>query len=526
MALRIYNSLTRSETEFQPLEPGKVRMYVCGITSYAPSHIGHARAYVAFDVVYRWLKRHYLVTFVRNFTDIDDKIIKAAHANGEDPMTLSERFIRMFGEDMNELGNAVPDVEPRVTTHIPEIVRMIETLEQQGFAYRLDGDVYYEVKKFQAYGRLSGRSLDQLEAGARVEVDERKRSPYDFALWKAAKPGEPFWDSPFGKGRPGWHIECSAMAEKYLGVRFDLHGGGKDLLFPHHENELAQSCAAHGTPEFANVWMHNGFVNLMPEGCPKCEAAVPEGAKVEAGLTCAACGYLFTEEDFKMSKSRGNFYPIREVLARYEGEALRLFFLTTHYRKPINFSHVLLEDAEKRLDKNYETLQEIERFTTQQTFTPGKSFAGIFGFDPLEKFKEAMDSDFNTAVALAEAAEVFRLANDLLRGDENKRLGRVLSPEETSRLLLDCQEMIRSMGDILGLWQAEPRAYLERRKIAKSSSLTMTPAQIEALIVERKEARNRKDFRRSDQIRDELKAKGIVLKDAKDGSTTWTVEES
>ncbi|MEQ9503623.1 MAG: cysteine--tRNA ligase [Deltaproteobacteria bacterium] len=517
MGLRVFDTRTREKVDFNPLEPGKVRMYVCGVTVYAPTHIGHGRCYVAFDVVYRWLKTQYLVTYVRNFTDVDDKIIKAANANGETTDEVTNRFIAQFSSDMSELGCLEPNIEPRVTTHIAEIVAMIETLIAKGFAYDVDGDVYFEVAKYDAYGALSGRKLDEQEEGARVAVDTRKRAAADFALWKSAKPGEPSWDSPWGKGRPGWHIECSAMSGKYLGEVFDIHAGGKDLVFPHHENELAQSCAANGTELMANIWMHNGFVNLMPEKCPGCDTELENIP--ESGHHCA-CGYTFTEMDFKMSKSRGNFYPVREMLAQYEGEALRMLFLTSQYRSPIAFSHDLLDAAEKRLDKNYETLEAMDAFTNEQTFVPGKNLAATFDVDPWARFTEAMNDDFNTPRALAEAAEVFHIANELIHGQEKARIGEVLSPENTSRLLAEARVILRQMGDVLGLWQADPKAYLERRKLARSSSLQLTPAQIEAFIEERKEARAKKDFKRADEIRDELKAKGIILKDGKDG-TTW-----
>lgn len=521
MGLKVYDTRRHEKVDFEPIEDGKVRMYVCGITSYAPSHIGHGRCYVAFDVAYRWLKRNYLVTYVRNFTDVDDKIIKAANKNSEDPSALAETFIGQFHADMAELGCLEPDVEPRVTTHIPEIVAMVQTLVENGHAYVIDGDVYFEVSTFPSYGGLSGRSLDDLEAGARVTVDERKRSPFDFALWKSAKPGEPSWDSPWGKGRPGWHIECSAMSGKYLGNTFDIHAGGKDLVFPHHENEVAQSCAANGTERLANYWLHNGFVNLLPQKCPGCDAELVGEPKV--GEKCG-CGYEYSEADFKMSKSRGNFYPVREMLSRYEGEALRLFFLNCHYRSPIAFSHELLDDAEKRLDKNYETLAAIDDFTNEQTNIPGLNFAATFGHDPLEVFAEAMNDDFNTPRALAEAAEVFRIANDLVRGNEKERIGEVLSPEHTSRLLAEAKMILAEMGATLGLWQSEPAVYLERRKMARSTDLALTPAQIEALITERAEARTSRNFKRADEIREELKAKGIILEDGRDG-TTWNVAD-
>jgi cysteinyl-tRNA synthetase len=521
MALRIYNTLTREKEDFAPLVPGKVRLYVCGVTPYAPSHIGHARCYTAFDVVYRWLKRHYLVTYVRNYTDVDDKIIRDANKAGEHPFAFSEKYIAQYRADMALLGNSVPNIEPKVTDHIPEIVDLVERLVKKEAAYVVEGDVYFDVAKFPAYGKLSGRVVEEQEAGARVAVDQRKRSPNDFALWKTAKPGEPSWDSPWGKGRPGWHIECSAMSAKYLGEPFDIHGGGKDLMFPHHENEIAQSCAASGHDVLSRVWMHNGFVNLLPADCPKCKT------KLEAADTsgCTSCGYSFTEAELKMSKSRGNFYPIREIASRYEAEALRSFLLTAHYRTPIAFSHSLLDEAEIRLDKTYETLQKIGSFASDQTFIPGPSFAAMFNFDPRARFAEAMNDDFNTAKALADLAEVFRVANDLLHGGEKERLGRMLSPAETSRILHEIQDIIRDTGEVLGLWQEDPNKYMERRKMASSAKLSISPAEIQNLIDQRNAARAAKDFKRSDEIRAELKLKGIVLKDSAKGTEWYAVEE-
>jgi cysteinyl-tRNA synthetase len=525
MGQRIYNTLSRDKEELVPLAPGKIRMYVCGITSYAPSHIGHARCYVAFDTIYRWLRRSHLVTFVRNFTDVDDKIIRAAAAAGENPRALAERYIAQFQADMAMLGCETPNIEPRVTDHLPDVIDLVKRLVDKGAAYQVDGDVYYDVKANPDYGRLSGRSLDDLEAGARVEVDPRKRSPYDFALWKSAKPGEPSWDSPWGQGRPGWHIECSAMSMKYLGETFDIHGGGKDLVFPHHENELAQSCSATGAAILAKYWMHNGFVNLLPTRCKHCESEIsrPEDAQELTG--CPRCGRAFTEDELKMSKSRGNFYPIREVTARYEAEALRALLLTSHYRSPIQFSHDLLEDTETRLDKVYETLKRAREFTGTQTFVPGKSFAATFSFDPLARFKEAMEDDFNGAKAIADMSEVFHVANELMDGGEKKRIGEVLSPQDTSRLLAEILEIVRDTGSVLGLWQQDPAQYIERRKMAKASKLALTPAQIQTKIDERNQARKSKNFKLADQIRDELKGNGIALKDGPKGTEWYAIDE-
>jgi cysteinyl-tRNA synthetase len=515
MGLRIYDSKTRDKVEFVPLEPGKVRMYVCGITPYAPSHVGHARSAVAFDVVYRWLKTKYVVTFLRNVTDVEDKLIRAANAEQTTSEAIAQRFLKQYQADMRELNCLDPDLEPKVTQNIDAILDMVKRLVERGVAYAVDGDVYFDVTRFPAYGSLSGRSLQDLEVGARVDVDERKRNPWDFALWKSSKPGEPSWDSPWGKGRPGWHIECSAMAEKFLGKTFDLHGGGRDLIFPHHENEIAQSCAANEVPIYARVWMHNGFINLMPEQCPSCKKAIE--TEVER---CPYCGYVFSDDELKMAKSKGNVFSVRETLSRHEAEALRLLFLNSHYRKDIAYSHALLEDAEKRLDKHYETLAAIDEFTSAQTFVPGKNFAATYGADPKSELEAAMDDDFGTPRALAAMENVFRIANELIHGQEKKPM----SPEDTSRILYEIREIVREAGGVLGIWQSEPKAYLNRRKMAKAKTLQLTPAQIEALIEERNQARKSKNFARGDEIRNELKQKGIVLKDSKDG-TTWTVEE-
>lgn len=525
MTVSIYDTRAQALRPFAPEDPSNVTIYVCGPTVQSGPHIGHLRGALSFDILRRWLAHRFgRVTFVRNVTDIDDKVL--ANATDAEPWwALAYRMELAFTHAYSAIGILPPTYEPRATASIPQMVEIIERLIDAGHAYAADagsdaaGDVYFDVRSWPAYGELTRQSLDAMEPAA--DVDPRgKRDPRDFALWKGSKPDEPAsarWDSPWGPGRPGWHIECSAMSRRYLGAQFDIHGGGLDLRFPHHENELAQSCAANGTELMANIWMHNGFVNLMPEKCPGCDKELEKIP--ESGHHCA-CGYTFTEMDFKMSKSRGNFYPVREMLAQYEGEALRMLFLTSQYRSPIAFSHDLLDAAEKRLDKNYETLEAMDAFTNEQTFVPGKNLAATFDVDPWARFTDAMNDDFNTPRALAEAAEVFHIANELIHGQEKARIGEVLSPENTSRLLAEARVILRQMGDVLGLWQAEPKAYLERRKLARSSSLQLTPAQIEAFIEERKEARAKKDFKRADEIRDELKAKGIILKDGKDG-TTW-----
>ena len=528
MGLRIYDTRRREKVPFEPIDEGKVGMYVCGITSYAPCHIGHGRMYLAFDVIYRWLKRSYDVTYVRNFTDVDDKIIKAATAAGEDPAVLAQRYIDLCELELGKIGCAQPTESPRVTQNIPQIIALIETIIANGHGYAVDGDVYFDVKSFDAYGTLSGRTLadlDDLEAGARVDVDTRKRSPHDFALWKSAKPGEPFWASPWGDGRPGWHIECSAMSSRYLGETFDIHGGGKDLVFPHHENEIAQSCAASKRPELARYWLHNGFVNLMPEICPSCAAEV-EAVECGQGLPDkCGCGYEFTEMDSKMSKSRGNFYPLGEIIAAYEPEALRALLLSCQYRTPISFSHKLLVEAERRLDKVYETLAAIDAYVSDQTFSPGDSFAKMFEIDLRAKFEEAMDDDFNTAKALADVGEVFRIANDLVNNKEKARIGRKISATDKSRLLTEVRQLANECGDVLGLWAQDPQVYLTRRRTKLLAGLDITEEQIEQGIVDRATARSDKDWARADEIRNELKAKGVVLNDSPTG-TTWAIDDA
>jgi cysteinyl-tRNA synthetase len=514
--IRIFETMARDKIEFRPLEPGKVRMYVCGPTPYAPSHIGHARTFIAFDVVARWLRRSYEVTYVRNVTDVDDKIIKAANAAGVPAEAFAGRYLDEFHRDMAAVGCASPDVEPRVTTHMAEIIALVSDLVQRGFAYPVDGDVYFDVLRFPAYGALSQQTLEERDAGARVEVDPRKRSPYDFALWKAAKPGEPFWASPWGQGRPGWHIECSAMSKKHLGATFDVHGGGKDLMFPHHENEIAQSCAASGEPVLARYWMHSGFVNLMPEKCPRCNTEMVAEAKA-----CAACGHVLTDDDLKMSKSRGNFYPIHETISAFEPEALRMLLLSSQYRSPIAFSHTLLAEAERRLDKLYETVDGIRRATSGAAAIasgPGLLDSGLLKVDPRKAFAEAMDDDFNTAIAIAELAAVFRAANELLHETAPKK------GAERVRLLREAGALIAELGGVLALFQQDPAAYLARRRDKRARALQIEPAEIERLIGERAAARKAKDYKRGDEIRDQLKAKQIVLKDGKDG-TSWEIAE-
>ncbi len=457
--LKIYNSLARQKQEFLPIEAGKVRMYVCGMTVYDYCHIGHARVMVVFDMVASYLRASgYEVTYVRNITDIDDKIIARAQENGEDINALTARYIAAMEEDAAALGVHKPDLEPRATQHMHEIIAMIEALLVRGHAYLADnGDVYYDVSGFSAYGQLSGKKLDELRAGARVEIEVGKDDPLDFVLWKAAKPGEPSWASPWGPGRPGWHIECSAMSTGCLGNHFDIHGGGQDLQFPHHENEIAQSEGATGE-HFVNYWMHNGFVRV---------------------------------DDEKMSKSLGNFFTVREVLARYRPEVVRYFILASHYRSPLNYSDDHLDKARNALDRLYTALRGL----------PAGSGQVLPGYR--HRFNTAMDDDFNTPEAIA---VLFELAHELnrARDGDHERTG-------------DLAATLRSLGAILGLLQADPDTYL---RTATSGEASLDEARIEVLLEQRDQARRERDWAASDRIRDALLEQGIVLEDGPAG-TTW-----
>lgn len=452
--LKIYNTLAREKQEFVPLAPGRVRMYVCGMTVYDHIHMGGARMLVAFDVVQRWLRASgYDVTYVRNITDIDDKIIKRAQESGDAVEALTARFIAAMDEDSAALGVEKPNFEPRATEHVPGMLKMIDLLERRGLAYRApSGDVNFAVRKFPDYGKLSGKSLDDLRAGERVDVLPGKQDPLDFVLWKSAKEGEPYWESAWGRGRPGWHIECSVMSSTLLGNHFDIHGGGQDLQFPHHENEIAQSEGANQS-KFVNYWMHNGFVRVDNE---------------------------------KMSKSLGNFFTVREVLARYDAEVIRFFIVRAHYRSPLNYSEQNLEDAKHALTRLYTALKGLE------------AAAGPVDWnDPhAKRFREAMNDDFNTPEAVA---VLFDLANEL-----NK-----------SRSAKDAA-LLKSLAGILGLLQRKPEQFLQ----ALPAGEGLTPQRIEALIAERAAARTARNFAEADRIRKELLAAGIALEDTSKG-TIW-----
>ncbi|HEX5773445.1 MAG TPA: cysteine--tRNA ligase [Geomobilimonas sp.] len=488
MPLRVYNTLSARKEEFIPLTPGEVKMYVCGVTVYDHSHIGHARANVVFDVIYRYLRTRYAVTYVRNYTDIDDKIINRANKEGVTYDVISERYIRAFDEDMARLGLVKPTIEPKATEHIAEIISIVQRLIDKGCAYQAEGDVYFCVEKFDSYLKLSKRNLDEMQAGARIEVDERKRHPMDFALWKEAKPGEPFWESPWGKGRPGWHIECSAMSMKYLGESFDIHGGGKDLIFPHHENEIAQSEAANGKP-FVKYWLHNGFVNINAE---------------------------------KMSKSLGNFFTIKEVLEKYDPEVLRFFLLSAHYRSPLDFSDQNLAEAGAGLERIYSSLAAIGRFEGEPagedvlagTEAERELQEKLGGF--MDRFEQAMDDDFNTAQSLGIVFELIRAVNRVLTEDGGESAA-------ARAMFAAVRKAVTEIGGVLGVFTSGPGEYLERIKGRKVAGMEMTAAEIEQLIEERAAARTAKNFARSDEIRDYLLSRNILLLDGPQG-TTWKVK--
>ena len=462
--LQIHNNLTRQKEEFKPLDANNVRIYVCGMTVYDMCHIGHARVLVVFDVIYRYLcevygKEH--VTYVRNITDIDDKIIARANENGEDFNALTGRFIDEMHYDSEALGILPPNQEPRATLYMDQIIDMVKTLIDKGFAYAAEnGDVYYAVNKFETYGQLSGKNIEDLRAGERVAVDDAKKDPLDFVLWKSAKPEEPSWDSPWGKGRPGWHIECSAMSTECLGHNFDIHGGGMDLQFPHHENEIAQSEAATGE-KFANVWMHNGFVRI---------------------------------DDEKMSKSLGNFFTIRDVTAKYDPEILRYFILTSHYRSPLNYSDKQLDNAKAALTTLYTALRNVETIPLESTDT-----------DYHHRVRVAMDDDFNTAEVLP---VLFELAKEVNRYKDK-------DDEKTNHFA----SVLRNVAGMIGLLSQDPEMFLR----GGNDEQGLSADDIDALIEQRNQARTAKDWAESDRIRDVLKEQGIVLEDA-GGETTWRRE--
>ncbi|MBK9307358.1 MAG: cysteine--tRNA ligase [Nitrospira sp.] len=486
--LKLFNTMSGRQEVFEPMEPKHVRMYVCGVTVYDYCHIGHARSALVFDVLRRYLEYSgYSVTFVKNFTDVDDKIIKRANEQGVTCETVTQKFIQAYHDDMAKLGVRPASIEPKATEHMEEIIELTGTLLRKGLAYQVEGDVYFDVAQYPAYGALSKRKLEDLQAGARVEVDERKRHPMDFALWKKSKPGEPAWESPWGPGRPGWHIECSAMSIRHLGETFDIHGGGMDLIFPHHENEIAQSCGATGQ-HFAKYWVHNGFVQINKE---------------------------------KMSKSLGNFFTIREIFEKSEwseaitGEILRYFLLSTHYHGPLDFSDQALKEAKNALNGFYDLFARLEETGTgaQEAEESLRASVGL----TQDMFMKGMGDNLNTPMALAEFQQ--------LKNQVNKLLGQGLSTE--ARKI--ARQAFRSLGNCLGLfqldhWQFTPSVSDSQPiKIHETATVQSVPTEtiIKGMLEERKEARSQKNFKRADEIRNSLAAQGIIIEDKPDGTSRW-----
>ena len=492
MALRIYNSPTRQKENFVPLNPPKVGIYVCGVTVYDSCHIGHARSMIVFDVIVRFLRSQgYEVTYVRNFTDIDDKIIARSNQEGVQAEELAEKYIEEFEEDMTVLGVLSPEVEPRATRHIPEIIALVQKLIDQGTAYAVDGDVFFAVEHFKPYGQLSGRNLEEMQAGSRIEVDPRKRHPMDFALWKAGKQGEPTWESPWGPGRPGWHIECSAMSSNYLGETFDIHGGGQDLIFPHHENEQAQSMAASGRP-LARYWVHNGFVTIRGE---------------------------------KMSKSLGNFLTIREMVGRFHPEAIRLFLLSRHYRTPLDYSEEALQEAQNHLHRLYQLVKDLER--PEERWTRGR--AGDVSEEKIreleevvgqfkEKFDEALEDDFNTAQALGYFHDLSRKLNRLLDSLSLKAGG------TAKDYLIKAAGVLKAAGWLLGILNLPLEDFFNQERERALESRGLSKKSIEDLIAKRVQARKEKDWVQADALRTQLQEMGVILKDNPQG-TEWVLAE-
>ncbi|MEO5360080.1 MAG: cysteine--tRNA ligase [Nitrospirota bacterium] len=484
MGLKIYNTMSGKKEQFVPVDGNRVRMYVCGVTVYDLCHVGHARSAVVFDTISRYLRfRGYDVKFAKNFTDIDDKIINRANEEGRTWDEVAETYTQEYYKDMTRLGIANPDVEPKATGHIDQMLGIIKKLTDKGYAYETEDGVYYEVGKFADYGQLSKRDLESMEAGARVEIDEKKRNHFDFALWKRSKEGEPAWDSPWGPGRPGWHIECSAMSLEHLGETFDIHGGGADLIFPHHENEIAQSCAATGKP-FAKYWIHNGFITIDKE---------------------------------KMSKSLGNFFTIRDILKEFDPEVLRVFILSTHYRSPIEFSRESLKQTEPSLDRVYSTVLRVSDFLNvfKEKASPSKyddDFATTSG-TLKDRFMEAMDDDFNTASALAAIFDMIREINRYLDKKPSSNCSRLLV-EKAAGDIKDCAAALNIFTKTPQEW------YLSLLATHKAD---ITESEIEELIVSRREARAKKDWKLADEIRGDLDAKGIILEDKENG-TRWKVK--
>lgn len=493
MSIRLYNTLTRKKETFEPLIEGKVGIYVCGITAYDVCHVGHARSAVVFDIITRYFRyRGYDVTYVKNFTDVDDKIIVKANLEGKTIFEISDRYIKEHDEDMDALRIVRPTIAPRATEHIDGMINLIKILFDKGLAYEVDGDVYYAVEKFEGYGKLSGRSLEDMVAGVRVDVSEKKRNPLDFALWKTSKEGEPWWESPWGRGRPGWHIECSVMSQHFLGETFDIHGGGEDLIFPHHENEIAQSEGATGKPH-AKYWVYNGFVKVESE---------------------------------KMSKSLGNFFTVKDILINYHPEVLRLFMLQSHYKSPVDFSDESLAEARMGMDRLYTTLRSIKEALAGCGGFPTITMERLAGNDRdvcdrftslPDKFKDAMDDDFNTPKAIGHIFDVVRHVNGYIADEK------FLISAETCFIIDTAKRVITEAGGVLGLFLEDPDDYFMQDRDREAGKKGIDVKEINRLIEERRTARLAKDWKRADEIRHALSEKKIILQDTS-ATTIWKIE--
>ena len=473
--LKVYNTLTKKKEEFKPQEPGKASMYVCGVTPYNYPHIGNARPFVTWDVIKRYLRKSgYEVKHIQNFTDMDDKIIKAANSEGVEWNVITDRYIKGYFESIDALNVQRADIYPKVTEHIPDIIAMVEKIIENGYGYVVDGDVYFSVESFPEYGKLSGRKLEDMQAGARVEVDTRKKNPMDFALWKSAKPGEPYWESPWGKGRPGWHIECSTMSLKYLGETFDFHGGGSDLIFPHHENEIAQSqCSCGNCNSFAQYWLHNGFITIDGE---------------------------------KMSKSLNNFFTVPEILEEYPGEVVRFFILRTHYRSPLDFDRDRIKEAHAGLQRLRNALELGESLSDRAGNTDADVELAQMADKAMADFCEAMDDDFNTALAIGYMFTLSKEINIYANNVINK--GAAYDKGHFEHVM----DVYRDMAKVIGIFEGSLEMPVKEGELS--------PEAIEALIAERAEAKKAKNWARADEIRDSLKEQGIILEDSAAG-TKW-----
>ena len=486
--MKIYNSISRRKEEFTPKEPGRVSLYVCGITAYDYCHIGHARAAAVFDVLVRYLRFcGYQVTFVRNFTDVDDKIINRSLEEGIDSQAVAEKYIQAFYEDMDRLNILRPDYEPRATEHIQDMQEVITALIDKGYAYATPGgDVYFRVRNFSGYGQLSGRNIEEMQAGARIDPGQEKEDPLDFALWRKAKPDEPSWPSPWGDGRPGWHIECTAMSQRFMELPLDIHGGGQDLIFPHHENERAQSIAASGR-DFVRYWMHNGFVQVKSE---------------------------------KMSKSLGNFFTLRDIYAHFLPQVLRFFLLSQHYRSPLDFSFEGLQESEKGLKRIYQTQKNLEAALPSLEGNKGPNLPQEIGQEiqtASSQWQNSLEDDLNTAAALGYAFSLIRVANRIL---EDKKLRKAADAEQACRDIVSCLQQI---GSVLGLLDQDSEEFLHNLRSCRAARAGVEPRQVEELISKRQQARKDKDFAQADALRDELIQLGVSVQDTPDGPV-WDLD--